>query len=604
MISEISNFIEQIDESYFTEGLKPAEGLHIWIKLDDNGNAEEMNHWQIKKNSNPEKIPKYYEFGIRDYYSNWLSNNKTMDIGGVGKKMQILSANPFTIFFTKSSLDNGQIFLKIPVYYDNLLNLKTYNEKLKFSDDELNRIILIKNFLINNLKEKLNEIPLIKNLQNKDKLKIYFDENIESVKKAYERYLTNKLFLVDDDKLNITVKENEKEFKYGIIEFLTTLGKAKKPFLIHQTTNFKIINRFETTYHRNAFKFRKLLENKKLPNPLPIFIDKDELLNSRVVELYNREGVLNFHQIIRKLIEEHKRDLSNYYLIFWSRAGGISIKDLDFVPLFKFKLDDFTIKTYFSKEVSEIIIDNVFDFEINIVQKIFNNILVQRNKDESYSYKYFDDIEYNSKYMTKTTHINVLKYRKAFYDFIYKSKQNSITKDLFNNLLISGIIDDIRHDEFKNNAHTKELNIKDKLNIYFSLIKNFGGENMGSKIQPLQEKLKKLLTESDNHIESDEEFAFDSGQLVYYIVYQSEAANKTHALIEPYISKNDPELFKTAIARGIEQYKHKLPFGTKKFQKLASEVLGWETKTKIKEVLPLFLAGYFSNSQLFESTKN
>jgi len=61
-------------------------------------------------------------------------------------------------------------------------------------------------------------------------------------------------------------------------------------------------------------------------------------------------------------------------------------------------------------------------------------------------------------------------------------------------------------------------------------------------------------------------------------------------LMEPFISKNEPELFKVAIARGIDKYKHKLPYGTKKFQKLASEVLGWETQTKIKDLLPLFLA--------------
>ncbi len=170
--------------------------------------------------------------------------------------------------------------------------------------------------------------------------------------------------------------------------------------------------------------------------------------------------------------------------------------------------------------------------------------------------------------------------------------------------MISGILDDIKHDEYKNGQHTKDINIKDKLNIFFSLNKNFGGEDMGSKIQPLQEKLKSLLNNSDVHIENDEEFAFSAGQLVYYLIYQSEAANKTHALMEPFISKNEPELFKVAIARGIDKYKHKLPYGTKKFQKLASEVLGWETQTKIKDLLPLFLAGYFSNSQLFESTKN
>jgi len=127
---------------------------------------------------------------------------------------------------------------------------------------------------------------------------------------------------------------------------------------------------------------------------------------------------------------------------------------------------------------------------------------------------------------------------------------------------------------------------------------------MASKIPELREKLKKLLNDEEYHLTNeDEEFAFDAGQLIYYIIYQSEALNKTHALLEPYISKNDPYLFKFTITRGIEQYKHKFPFGTKKFPKLASEVLGYDCKTKIKEMLPILLAGYFSNSLLFDSSK-
>jgi len=169
---------------------------------------------------------------------------------------------------------------------------------------------------------------------------------------------------------------------------------------------------------------------------------------------------------------------------------------------------------------------------------------------------------------------------------------------------MSSILDDINHDEIKNGYHTLDRSIKEKLNIFFSLIKNFGGEDMASKIPSLREKLKKLLEEPETHIETDEEFAFNAGQLIYYIVFQSETANKTHALLEPYVSKTDPNLFKVTISRGIEQYKHKLPFGTKRFQKLASEVLGYDSRTNIKELLPILLAGYFSNSVLFESKNN
>lgn len=123
---------------------------------------------------------------------------------------------------------------------------------------------------------------------------------------------------------------------------------------------------------------------------------------------------------------------------------------------------------------------------------------------------------------------------------------------------------------------------------------------MASKIPELRYKLYTLLNNENQHISSDEEFAFNAGQLVYYLIYQSETSNKTHALLEPYISKSDPNLFKLAITRGIEKYKHNFPFGTKKFQKLTSEILGYDCNKIIKDMLPILLAGYFSNSMLLD----
>lgn len=598
MIKEISNFVEKIDEKYFTEGLTPSDGLHIWIKLDNKGNKLETKCYRVKTLNKNKKIfdvnldeciyPQ--ELLLREFYSGLISTNKSLD----SPAKKIHSSSPFVIWFKKKSISS--ILDLIDTYYK--------NTKKYFDETQHYLIEVVKNYLAKNLESIFKSInELFDETKDDEYIKIYFDSDINLVKKGYMNYLGSNLFNKD----NYNTEDN----KHGLSGFLNA-DNVKKIFVMHKTTNYIVNNRITRNDAYHLHLFQKLVDNKpipKLPNPLPVFIDHDEIFNQRVIELYNRDGILIFNQIIRKLIDEYKRDLSNYYLIFWSRIGGLTIYDFDFVPLFRFNIEDFYLKNYFLKDVSDIKISNVFDFELKIVQPIFSNVLIQFSKQDKktserkISYRYFDDIEYNSKFMTKTTHINVLKYRKSFYDFIYKSKLNAINSRLFHDLMITTIVDDIKHHNNKNGYNATDYNIREKLNIYFSLNKNFGGDDMGSKIQPLQEKLKKLLTELDVHIELDEEFAFDAGQLVYYILYQSEASNKTHALIEPYITKNDIELFKVTIARGIDQYKHKLPFGTKKFQKLASEVLAWESKTKIKDMMPLFLAGYFSNSLLFESSK-
>jgi CRISPR-associated protein Csh1 len=594
VIKEISNFVEQIDDGYFTEGLTPADGLHILIKMDEEGNPIEKNVYLVKTVKKKKEfysiidnklVPTDFpdDLALREYYSSIINQNKGLDIPA----KKIHSSSPYVIWFKKKS------------YLSVVENFKGYfaNTKKYFDKSNHKTIDTIKQFCENNLINLLSEERFVSELKDENYIKIYFDCDINIIKKGFENYLGSKLFNKEDYNLD--------DDEFGLSGFLNG-DNLKKIFLMHKTTHFNVNNHIKRNEAYDLYLFERLIKNKpnsKLPNPLPIFIDIDEL-NTRVIELYNREGLMSYHAIIHKILEEHGNDLTNYYLIFWSKKDGFTIHDLDFVPRFKFNLENFYINNLFDvKNSFEGEIKNVFQFESEIIQKLFNNILIQKTKEEKVNFRYFDDIEYNPKYMTKTTHLNVLRYRKSFYDFVYKSKTNAITENLFRNLMLSAILDDIHHDEIKNGYHTLERNIKEKLNIYYSLNKNFGGNDMASKIPILREKLKTLLDNSEAHIESDEEFAFDAGQLIYYIIYQSEASNKTHAMLEPYITKNDSMLFKLAITRGIDQYKHKLPYGTKKFQKLASEILGWDSSSKIKDLLPIILAGYFSNSLLFESSK-
>lgn len=607
MIKEISNFIEKINEEYFTEGLVPSEGLHVLVKLGNDGIEIEKKCYLVKtekkqikffdENNNPSDFPN--ELILREYFSSIINDdqNKGLDIGGTGSK-KIHSANPFSVWFKKEQLESETSIKNLNERFTNYFeNAQKYAQQFL-----LPQILSIKNYCEKEILKFLLKEKLVKEIKPANYIKITFDTEIENVKKCYENYLGSKLY----NKKDYNLSNDE----YGLSGFLNG-DNVKKIFLMHKTSHFKVNNHITKKEAYNLYLFSKLLNNRplaKLPNPLPIFIDEEEL-NKELIRLYGRQGVKSYHEIIKSLINYHTRDLSNYYLLFWSKMGGLTLHDLDFVPHFRFRLDGFYLTNYFLKDGFEGEIENVFHFESEIVHKVFNNVLIQKYEDKATKerkilYKYFDDIEYNSKFMTKATHINVLKYRKSFYDFIYKSKPNAITSRLFDELMLTTVIDDIKHHNNKNGYNATDYSIKEKLNIYFSFNKNFGGEDMGSKIQPLQEKLKLLLKEADVHIETDEEFVFDAGQLVYYILYQSEASNKTHALMEPYITKNDPELFKAAIARGIDQYKHKFLFMKKSnFQKITSEILAWQTETKIKDMLPLFLAGYFSNSLLFESSK-
>jgi len=601
VIQEISNFVDTIQQEYHTEGLKPSPGLHILIDLDETGELKANGYKSLLIDKNGKcfeltlegelkEVEYEFDFEIREFYSQTISMNKAID-----SRKKIHSSVPYVLWFKPENLE------KLEESFDEYFsNCKTYAK----SDDEV-FIVNIENFSKERIKELIINDPKFKKVDKKNYVRVYFVIDIEKLKASNEEYLSLRLFNKDDYNVEIDGE------MYGLSDFLNG-ANIKKLFMLHQSTKYKVNNRIPKSASLKLYQFERLLKKRKLPNIVPIFIDKEEL-NKEFVRIFSRDKTLSFREIIRQLFKQHEEDISNYYLINWANRQGIVINDIDYVPKFKFFLNDFTIMNIIQLPNTQErdAIKNIFDFEMTIVQKIFNNALIVKTKTNTVLFKYFDDID--AKYTTPINYQNILKYRKCFYDFIYKSKEDAINGKVFYNLLLSTIIDDIKHDEYKDNRHTKDFSIKEKLNILFSLNKNFdklnknfGGIDMPTKIPEFQENMRRLLNDNEYHIQTDQEFAFAAGQLIYSILKKSKSSNKSHALLEPFINKNDPTLFHDAILRGINQYKHAFEWygeaGKGRFEKLTSEILGYECEASIKELLPIILAGYFSQSLIFEKS--
>ena len=606
MIQEIVNFIDAIPAEYHTEGLSPSQGLHILIKLDEKGESKDDDYQRViidknKRcfvvNAGTRKEFEYNnDFELREFYSQYITLNKGFD-----SKKKFLSASPYAVCFKGSNIDKLQEsfeeYFKTAVRYISNEDRDEVEAFGKFCKEKL----------LTQIEKDLQETAY----DNKYPIWVYLDSSLEKLKTSNEKYLSSKLFNKDD--FNLTVDHDV----LGISGFLNSAA-SKKIFMLHKTSIIKdgVNNRISQNdgIPVKLYQFERLLKNKKLPYAVPIFIDKEEL-NREFVKIYSKDRTQSFREIIRQLFEQRAEDISNYYLINWANKMGIVINDIDYVSKFKFQLDDFIVKNVMDLPNirNEVHLENVFDFELKIIQKMFNNALIVMTKKETVLFKYFDEID--PKYTTKINYQNILKYRKNFYDFIYKSKHDAITGNIFYDIMISIIVEDIKQDEYKDNRHSKEWGIKEKLNILFSLNKNFdkqnknfGGLDMATKIPEYQENMRKLLNDSDYHISTDQDFAFAAGQLIYYIIKKSKSSNKSHAMLEPFINKNDPKLFHDAILRGINQYKHAFEWygetGKGRFEKLVGEILGYECEQRVKELLPIILAGYFSQSLVLETTNN
>jgi len=178
---------------------------------------------------------------------------------------------------------------------------------------------------------------------------------------------------------------------------------------------------------------------------------------------------------------------------------------------------------------------------------------------------------------------------------------------MWDEIMWNSIIGDLRTDKITDKGyHSRDYSIKEKLNIWFSLYKYFTNnlkrEDMASKIPELLEKMKKVANDENAHFDNTEEFAFGAGQVIRKILDKSEAGERTHALLEPFLQKTNTEQFNLAIARAFETYKHGFKFyrgdNRYSFDKILSEVLGYSTEKNIKQYLPMILAGYFAKSTL------
>ncbi len=633
MIQEIINFTTELEKDYpevFDLNKKPSPGLHLWVELDEEGN------W---KNNLPIENEDYVVYDGKSEITNKLKEavkyeelgkrvgttmNKTLD-----KKKQIFSCSPFVVNFKLKSYSNDKIegikeekiigLLKF--YFDNALSIcidkneTSLSEQVVAFKNVIPKVLYAINALTTTVKEKdtIIEKLLLDTFKDDHYINIYFKNiDLNTYKIAHNKYLEAKLF--NTEKYNHK-NENTNEL-YGLSNYLNG-ANSKKMFLEHKTAlMFKGISSRITASDASALnQFEILQSNRVLPNPLPIFIDKNEFKNNRkIVSVFNNEGERKFSypQILKEIYKkDEQRILGNYYLLNISR--GV-VNDFDFVSNFQYKLEGFQIENLFQlKQKGELItpttLHTIFGFENIIVTKIFNNSLVKEKKGE-FSYNYFNDIDPN--YISGGDKIAnlILRFRKAFYDYIYKSRKQAITAIMFDEILLTSIIVDLENDEYKENFHTKETLIKEKLNIWFSLYNNFSNnsknrENMANTFKTLLEKTEQVA--NDDNILLDEknvaEFLFAAGQVIYYLLSQSKASNPTHALLEPFLQKSNVTQLQNAITNAVNAYKHEIFFHKDRFERLSAQVLAFDTNENLKNYQRYLLSGYFAPSILYKSKK-
>ena len=625
MIREIINFTKDIIKDcpdIMQRNLKPNGGLYIFVDMDEAGNWVNENgvygqdYLYLKTNDSESPIPISEITAFEEEVKRvGTSMNKVLD-----KSSQIFSCSPYAIVFKKKSLTNekipgikGEKICKLlPFYFEKARKLCPLEEQQRIvAFEAICRIIL--NSLENFIREQSDEkkIILLDHLKDDEYISIYLRSmSLNDYKSAHNCYLKDKLF--NKGGFNRMVADN----LYGVSGFLNGLND-KKLFLVHRTACMDegLCGRISFEEALLLDKFQSLILRKVLPNPLPIAVN--QLENKLFLKLFHEnETPLSYRELIKSLFEQHEiKELSDFYLLNYSKAKDIVINDIDFVPMFRYYFDkpllieNVMLAGYKRDEIFEeerdIILKDIFSFEYVVVREIFNNCLVMIKKDGSYKSLYFGEVDLskrsdNGKFLIYQL---IMKYRYAFYEYIYKSKQNAINVLMFDEMMFTSILASIKNEEVKSRFSFNNV-IKRKLNIWFSLYNLFNNndkkkEVMASNVTDLMSKMR-LVAKGEAVLETPEEFAFAAGQLVSYLMDQSVASEKNYSMLEPYLQKTKSKHLQDAIAHVFSQYKHAVSIYGKAFKALASNVLTYDEDVDMKPLLKYFLAGCFSNCVIYE----
>lgn len=607
MLQEINNFMNSLPAELKQAGLKPKEGLHVLLKIQEKEGTHFMDEQSVCRVCLTRKATEF-DYPFLQHCAElaqvgWCVNtNKCFDLPAKG----LHSCSPYCIALKRESLEGGgkyakdktKIYDHIDTYFANALS---YVEE----DSEKERIRVFQHFI--NSKEKLNALfacfqSEVDEVKDKEYIILYLEEEMEKYRRVHEKYLSDKLF--NTNEYNISV-ENQ---LYGTSDFLNGFP-TKKPFLSHQSAVFDIAGRITGEMAGNLHDFQEIMRRNVLPRPLPLFVYREELQTEMlaVFSRYLADGKrIGYQEIIRELYKNHQDDIGDYYLLYYY---GDTVCDFDFVSRFRYRLqsgdkEGWMVKDHFQIGFTEKI-SHVFELEEKVLREIFNNSLITRTKAGDTQRKYFDELE--PKYCkSENNYLLVLKYRQAFYDYIYKSRLQAVTRPMFDHILLTGILEDIRLDELKGNQHTQRWGILSKMNIWFSLAERFdlqfkNTDTMASKLEE-QRVFMVALSQGEAILENDEQYAFAAGQVIYYLLHKSKTADKSYKRLEPFLQQVHASELNKAIARLFDTYKHENFSGN--FRHPFASVMAYQTQANMRDYLPMMLAGIFSDNLLFSVNKS
>ncbi len=189
----------------------------------------------------------------------------------------------------------------------------------------------------------------------------------------------------------------------------------------------------------------------------------------------------------------------------------------------------------------------------------------------------------------------LLKTRNLWIDWFYKGKTQNLERNF----------KDFSMEIVKNSIENSYIpKAREQYNLRIALINYFNKEEnkMSEKIKTIVETLdRKINSQTNNEIETDDEFYFAVGQIANYFISLNKSSKKAHSLISPILQCKNVEKLKKELSKMYLKYSYAIPTNSLRFNNLYGMICRYEPEQKINS--DMLTGGYLYQSLIYKKNE-
>jgi len=541
----------------------------LYIRLKEDGSMEEF--FVKQKMILPENDPLLEWFKQADFASSLIEMNKPVD-----PKKKIHSNNIFTLFFKRKTFGNKGVQSDLKEHIDRYFNAlladkdkesaeilkKAGYEPLQAEKVEKNKARFIS--ALDAVAERITQ----HNIKDDYYIKLFLDADLNDY--AYEsgRYLLPKIFNCND----YNIKANEQVL--GLSNANMCMN-AKKPYLEHKTTAFKV-------------PYRITAEEGVLLRKLFLWLDGLEREGN---PLYNGYIPVGKHDPgLFAVVSEMNVSRPAAY-VHLDRGINIVIDDYDFLPSFKDRMDKpLQFNNYLDvPKYPGGTLNKLSDVEAHINNYLYNGQLV--------SNYYTEKIQVTDK-LPQALADQIMLTREALHAWLRKGNDYLVRNNV-DKITMGVLLARLQNLEYIPTL-AYPLNVRLALLNYFSEGENDVGYAIEDAYIALKDKV--LNTSKNEHVacQSAMEFYLATGQLIRYYCNQSQA-QKLHydVLWHGIVSAKKVEDIKKIQYKYFQKYAYKIAIDDFRFNRMLSIVSSYKPEEEEPIDLDALFYGFASGNIIY-----